>query len=48
MIVRFHTIYCVFTELLTSVWQKEVIRIAFEYVEATREAEKTTSDASTV
>jgi len=41
MIVLFHAICFIFTELSTPVWQKEVRQITYQVVEAMREAEET-------
>jgi len=41
MIVLFHAICFIFTELSTLGWQKEARQITYQVVEAMREAEKT-------
>ena len=41
MIVLFHAICFIFTELSTPVWQKEARQVTYQLVEAMREAEKT-------
>jgi len=41
MLVLFHAICFIFTELATPVWQKEVRQITYQIVEAMREAEET-------
>jgi len=41
MIVLFHAIFFIFTELSAPVWQKEVRPITYQVVEAMREAEET-------
>ena len=41
MIVLFHAIYFILTELSTPVWRKEVRQITYQVVEAMREAEET-------
>ena len=40
MLVLFHTIFCVYKELSTPVWQNEVRRITQQVVEAMCEVEK--------
>ena len=40
MLVLFHAICFIFTELSTPVWQKEARRITYQVVEAMREAEE--------
>ena len=40
MLVLFHTICFILTELSTPVWQNEVRQITYQVVEAMREAEK--------
>ena len=40
MLVLFHAICFILTELSTPVWQNEVRQITYQFVEAMREAEK--------
>ena len=40
MLVLFHAICFIFTELSTPVWQNEARRITYQVVEAMREAEE--------
>ena len=40
MLVLFHTICFILTELSTPVWQNEVRQITYQFVEAMQEAQK--------